>query len=140
MVVDPCHVLSERNYQRVLDANDYSASDSKDAILISSDEGLPIRFAPTHGGDGHWLDNGGHDFVVDSGMLGLVPPSLCVLDAAKVHFLGDGTLVNTHEGKDIPLGFKFSLIGEPIFKAEGGVFKVSDDTGRVIIIDTSSDQ
>ena len=133
MLCDPFY-LSGRNYQRVLDAKDYSASGS---IAITSEEGLPIFVGSTFGGDGEWYDNEEHLYSVETGQLGLFPRALFVPADERTRILGDGRLAHIHEDRTIiSSGFKFDLVGAPTFEAIGGLFTVGDAMGRVIIIDT----
>ena len=145
VVSDPSYVLSPRNMQRVLDAIDYVGA-IKPINVITSDEGLPIRVSHTFGGDGSWRDNEGHMFVVDTGLIGLFPRSICVLPgkglAPGIRIKRNGILINildVPERTMVELGFKFDLIGMPHFECVEGVFKISDATGRVITIDTSEE-
>lgn len=94
---DPCYVVPDHHWMKLLETADYF-SDSECIY-----EGHQIISFSTAYGDGCYLDNFSNQFLVDSGMIGLVPvefgishsdnliveftePTECFSEDGKLHF------------------------------------------------------
>ena len=64
LITDPCYVLTDEQYQKVLDRYDETEVDLGDFTCIIQN---------TYTGDGVYSDQFGNEYMVDSGQLCIVP-------------------------------------------------------------------
>ena len=64
LITDPCYVLTDEQYQKVLDRYDETEVDLGDFTCIVQN---------TYTGDGVYSDQFGNEYMVDSGQLCIVP-------------------------------------------------------------------
>lgn len=108
---DICYALSDDTYDGV-----WGGAKFADGIYEDPETGYSFAVAGTAFGDGTYYDDGGHEYDVDAGNIGLVPLELVEKDT-------DG-------------GQVFDVPGEAYFEACDGVFEIELPDGDVIIINT----
>ena len=69
---DPCYVLSEKDWDKILNHDGHNVLRGKD-----------IFFAGTAHGDGTYLDQDGNEYPVDMGCIGIVDASLVSMKKIK---------------------------------------------------------
>lgn len=114
---DICYVLNKDLYYGVWGAADY-----KDGKYADPKTGAEFAVAGTAYGDGLYLDNHGNCYLVDAGVIGLVPLELV-----------------EEEDYNTDLGHFEEIPGEATFEAHGGRFTVTLPDDKVILIDTTDD-
>lgn len=117
-VGDICYVLEDRVYDEVWGKH----SNYADGVHTDDKSGHSFAVASTAYGDGCYLDNDGHDYPVDAGVIGIVPLEL-VLKKNSAFQLGR-----------VVLG-----AGTAEFIAEGGIIKAVFPNGEAFSIDTNED-
>ena len=133
---DICYVLGEDVYNVVFGGDDfedgthtvvgcrvdgeiyYVSSDVADNVFGDTEIISRASFAAasTSAGDGDYEDGAGHEYAVDSGMIGIVPAELIANDTV--------------------CGYYAECSGEAFFAAEDGVFDITLPSGETIHIDT----
>ena len=113
---DICYVLSDEVYHRFWgDRHNY-----EDGVLTDPESGFRFAVNRTAYGDGTYADEYGHEYPVDSGVIGLVPLEL-VNDMQKAH----------------DLGVVIEKPGVACFYSEDGVFTITTPSNETHIIDTN---
>ena len=108
---DICYALSDIVYDDVWGGANYA-----DGIYEEPETGLSFAVAGTAYGDGTYYDDGGHEYGVDAGCIGIVPLELC------------------EKGTDG--GQVFDIPGEAYFEACGGVFEITLPNRDTVLINT----
>ena len=114
-VGDICYALDDDTYDEVWGGANYD-----DGIYEVPGTGFSFAVAGTAYGDGTYYDDGGHEYSVDAGCIGLVPLELVEQDT-------DG-------------GQVFEIPGEAYFEACDGVFEIELPDGDTIIINTRDEE
>ena len=113
---DICYVLDDATYHGVWGGAGYEGG-----IYEVPGTGYSFAAAHTAYGDGIYTDDGGHEYDVDAGNIGLVPLEL----------VEDGTTAG---------GQVFDVPGEAYFEACDGVFEIELPDGDTVIIDTRDEE
>jgi hypothetical protein len=73
VISDPCYVLDDADYDRLLTDTDYFNVDSGGGVFKDSVTGLSFAVFSTAYGDGCYLDNYGRRYGVDAGCIACIP-------------------------------------------------------------------
>ena len=87
-VGDPCYVLTDSQMDQVRDRWDPE---------VDVDETFTAVVYDTHCGDGRFYDQFGNEYLVDSGMLAVIPECCIREDRLDTHYPSCG---NTHDDED----------------------------------------
>lgn len=109
---DPCYVVSDDNWDKLLDDTDFFENESQ------SYKGVQILAGDTMYGDGEYEDNYGRKYGVDAGLIGIMP--IDVIDKKYENIEELGSIVEFDEN--------FVAI------VDNGVFKFGD-----VIINTGDE-
>ena len=115
---DICYVLNDDLYHNVWGG----IYEYQDCVVRDPKTGIHFAVAGTRWGDGTYVDQYGHQYPVDAGVIGIVP-----LELAK-------DIDNARE-----LGYVKEEGGEAKFWSADGVFKIVFPNGEVIEIDTAKE-
>lgn len=80
VISDPCYVLEDSHYHRLLKATDYFGG--RGGIFKDTDSDLKFCVFGTAYGDGTYFDNKGREYGVDAGCIGCIPYEMC--DKSKI--------------------------------------------------------
>ena len=117
-VGDICYALKDEIYDDVWGArHDYEDGQ------FTTDDGNQFIVAGTAWGDGEYIDNYGHLYPVDAGVIGVVPLEL----------------VKDSLFENLDCGYVCTS-KEATFEAENGIFKIKLSEGRTIEINTREDE
>jgi hypothetical protein len=81
VIADPCYVLSEEVYFRLLRATDYFmyAAVDRGGVMVDSETGNYFAVFSTKYGDGTYKDGNGFKYGVDAGCIACIPAEMCEL-------------------------------------------------------------
>lgn len=114
---DICYALSDKMYHELWgEKHDYN-----DGQFEAYDSGCCFAVAQTAYGDGSYVDQDGHDYPVDAGVIGIVPLELVAKEKAK------------------NLGSIFVDPGMAIYDIRDGVFDFTMPNGDHVHIDTTGE-
>lgn len=94
---DPCYVINDDDWMDYLDTYPKHPDPGAgwiDGILVTY-KGLPCWHDGTAWGDGGYLDQHGHEYSVDAGIIGVIPFELCTKQEYDIEELG-----RVHEFED----------------------------------------
>lgn len=109
---DPCYVVSDDNWQQLLDDTNYFENENQ------SYKGLQILVGDTSYGDGTYTDNYRREYGVDAGLIGIMP--IEVVDNKYSNIENLGAIVEFEE--------------DFVVEIKDGVFKFGN-----IVINTGND-
>lgn len=117
-VGDICYALKDEIYDDV-----WGAQHNYEDGQFTTDDGNQFIVAGTAWGDGEYIDNYGHLYPVDAGVIGVVPLEL----------------VKDSLFENLDCGYVCTST-EANFEAENGIFKINLNTGRTIEINTREEE
>jgi hypothetical protein len=82
VVGDPCYAIPDNKWMEWLEAADYMIQD-REHVLLADVFGYPCVGVSTMYGDGMYVDDNGHNFPVDAGLIGLVPTAVAPVSVLK---------------------------------------------------------
>lgn len=82
VIADPCYVLEDADYSRLLKDTDYFMMNSVDrgGVMVDKASGKYFAVFSTKYGDGLYRDNKGFGYGVDAGCIACIPVEMCNKD------------------------------------------------------------
>ena len=79
LIADPCYVLDNEKYDRLLGETDYFMMNSVDrgGVMIDKESGKYFAVFSTKYGDGLYRDGKGFKYGVDAGCIACIPVDIC---------------------------------------------------------------